>query len=154
RDTGYNYVNILLTEPLKAGNEYTFSSEVEVAEGNFDVITVLKRKMDGSSNGSVGDLPIINGRIEGTFTASEGDARLYIYMGKSGKTNNNKAILRKAKLEKGNKATDWTPAPEDVQEQIDEAKQEAKEAKQEAQQAQTTADGKNSVFTQSTAPST
>jgi hypothetical protein len=26
----------------------------------------------------------------------------------------------KAKLEKGNKATDWTPAPEDVQEQLDE----------------------------------
>lgn len=57
-------------------------------------------------------------------------------------------------LEKGNKATDWSPAPEDIQEQIDEAKQEAEEAKQEAQQAQTTADGKNSVFTQSTAPPT
>src|SRR5690606_20521547 len=49
------------------------------------------------------------------------------------------------KLEKGHKATDWSPAPEDTQEQIDEAKQEAEEAKQTAQQAQTTADGKNSV---------
>src|SRR5690606_37316986 len=55
--------------------------------------------------------------------------------------------------ERGNKATDWTPAPEDVQAEIDEAKQEAEEAKQTAQQAQTTADGKNSVFTQPTAPS-
>src|SRR5690606_29662056 len=44
--------------------------------------------------------------------------------------------------------------PEDVQEQIDEAKQEAEEAKQEAQQAQTTADGKNSIFPQPTAPPT
>ncbi|MEN2468242.1 hypothetical protein, partial [Ornithinibacillus sp. JPR2-1] len=42
---------------------------------------------------------------------------------------------------------------EDVQAEIDEAKQEAERAKQEAQQAKTTADGKNSVFTQSTQPS-
>src|SRR5690606_31899810 len=58
------------------------------------------------------------------------------------------------KLEKGNKATDWTRAEEDVKEQIDEAKQEAEEAKQTAQQAQTTADGKNTVFRQSSQPPT
>jgi phage minor structural protein len=52
----------------------------------------------------------------------------------------------KVKLEKGNKATDWTPAPEDVQAEID-------EAKQDAQNAQQTADGKNTVFYQSTKPS-
>src|SRR5690606_14534901 len=51
------------------------------------------------------------------------------------------------KIEKGHKATDWTPAPEDVQEQIEEAKQEAR-------QAQTTADGKNTVFRQSSQPPT
>ncbi|MEN2468252.1 hypothetical protein AAIB49_19920, partial [Ornithinibacillus sp. JPR2-1] len=61
--------------------------------------------------------------------------------------------IKNIKIEKGNKATDWTPAPEDVQAEIDEAKQEAERAKQEAQQAKTTADGKNSVFTQSTQPS-
>src|SRR5690606_27237251 len=51
------------------------------------------------------------------------------------------------KIEKGHKATDWTPAPEDVQEQIEEAKQEAR-------QAQTTADGKKTVFRQSSQPPT
>ena len=58
------------------------------------------------------------------------------------------------KLEKGNRATDWTRADEDVQEQIDEAKQEAEEAKQEAQNAMSTADGKNTVFRQSSQPPT
>src|SRR5690625_2589979 len=55
--------------------------------------------------------------------------------------------LPNIKLEKGNKATDWSPAPEDVQEQIDEAKQEAEEAK-------TTADGKNTIIFSATEPST
>ena len=41
------------------------------------------------------------------------------------------------KLEKGNKATAWTPAPEDVQAEIDSAKQEALSA---ASDAQSTAD--------------
>lgn len=63
-------------------------------------------------------------------------------------------LIRDPELREGNKTLGWTPAPEDVQEQIDEAKQEAEEAKQTAQQAQTTADGKNSVFTQPTAPPT
>lgn len=57
-------------------------------------------------------------------------------------------------LEKGNKATDWTRAEEDVQAEIDEAKQEAEEAKQEAQNAMQTADGKNTVFRQSSTPPT
>lgn len=36
--------------------------------------------------------------------------------------------LKKIKLEKGNKATDWTPAPEDIQNDIENGKQEAIEA--------------------------
>ncbi|MGJ9460280.1 phage tail spike protein [Oceanobacillus sp. CF4.6] len=44
------------------------------------------------------------------------------------------------KLEKGNKATDWTPAPEDVDQAISNA--------------QATADGKNTVFYSATQPST
>ena len=48
--------------------------------------------------------------------------------------------IRLIKLEKGTKATDWTPAPEDVDEAV--------------QSAQLTADGKNSVFYSSTQPAT
>lgn len=40
------------------------------------------------------------------------------------------------KLEKGNKATDWTPAPEDLQRQIKQAQQEAQEAAKEYADAQ------------------
>lgn len=48
--------------------------------------------------------------------------------------------LTKLKFEKGNRATDWTPAPEDTDSAITTA--------------QATADGKNTVFYQTSAPST
>jgi len=60
---------------------------------------------------------------------------------------NGRVIISGWKLEKGNVATDWTPAPEDVQAAID-------QAKRDAENAQSTADGKNTVFYQATAPST
>src|SRR5690606_35245961 len=72
----------------------------------------------------------------------------------SGEIDNFYLDLCEFKIELGHNATDWEQAPEDVQEQIDEAKQEAEEAKQEARQAQTTADGKNTVFRQSSQPPT
>src|SRR5699024_6259422 len=37
-----------------------------------------------------------------------------LYAGLSGNTRGNGVIFRNIKLEKGNKATDWTPAPEDT----------------------------------------
>lgn len=61
--------------------------------------------------------------------------KIEIYLpGKTG------GIVRKVKLEIGTKATDWTPAPEDVDNAIE--------------LVQTTADGKNTVFYQTSAPST
>ena len=43
--------------------------------------------------------------------------------------------LRNMKVERGNKATDWTPAPEDVDGKIDEAKQKAENIKTDLEQA-------------------
>ena len=117
--SGYNYINISnFTEEWIEGQEYTFSSDVEIIQGDFDAITVITRKTNGDSSATVGDLPIINGRIEGSFVASTGDGRLYVYQGISGETQNNEVTLRNVKLEKGNTATDWTPAPEDIDEAI------------------------------------
>lgn len=62
--------------------------------------------------------------------------------------------IKNVKLEKGNKATDWTPAPEDTESSISEAKTLANNAIATASTAQSTADGKNTVFYQATAPST
>ena len=50
--------------------------------------------------------PIIEGRTMGSVA-------LYDYMG------NNQYVIKNIKIERGNKATDWTPAPEDVTDYID-----------------------------------
>src|SRR5699024_7186057 len=52
----------------------------------------------------------------------------------------NHMFFYELKLERGDIATDWTPAPEDVDKSI--------------QKAQTTADGKNTIYRQNTQPST
>lgn len=50
------------------------------------------------------------------FTDDFSFLRLIMYFAGSGKI-----ALRKMKIEKGNKATDWSPAPEDIQAEIDKA---------------------------------
>lgn len=67
----------------------------------------------------MGHIPIVNGRIEFTFTANGEEALFLIYAGVAGETRGNGVIFTNVKLEKGNRATDWTPAPEDTQSQID-----------------------------------
>ena len=70
--------------------------------------------------------PDANGYISFTYTVTKANrehahaVRKYInvYNPESGHTGSNLTIER-WKLEKGNKATDWTPAPEDVQSEID-----------------------------------
>ena len=79
-----------------------------------------------SAIGTIDNLPItyadkgteMSGRLEYTFTVPMTAKRLYLGI-RSGDTNTNHYAAgdyieaRNLKLEKGNKATDWTPAPED-----------------------------------------
>jgi len=50
-------------------------------------------------------------KVYGSFTYVEGGSYVHIYI--NGVTNADELYLRNWKLEKGTKATDWTPAPED-----------------------------------------
>src|SRR5690606_34836318 len=114
-----------------AGQQHTVSVWVKNI-GNYPV--VVKTQLGGASTVNVGEQK----RVIITVTGNGID---YLQL-RFETTNDNISnpldfIVWRAKAEFGNKATDWTPAPEDVQEQIDEAKQEAEEAKQTAQQAQT-----------------
>ncbi|WP_315352436.1 hypothetical protein [Phocaeicola abscessus] len=54
--------------------------------------------------------------------------------------------ITKLKIEIGNKATDWTPAPEDVQTEVDSAKLDAANAQTAATNAQTSANTANSLL--------
>ena len=61
--------------------------------------------------------------------------------------------FRRPKLERGNKATDWIPAPEDVQNLISIVENKANTAQTTANNALTSANGKNKVYHQATKPS-
>lgn len=74
-----------------------------------------------------------------TFTTNATYTSTIIGFGLGGVTVGNVSYCALGKLEIGNKATDWTPAVEDVQGQISTA--------------QTTADGKNTVYYQTSQPS-
>lgn len=87
----------------------------------------------------------MSGRLVHTFTVPEDAKRAHFFIQiNGGAANNHYAIgdyieARNIKLEKGNKATDWTPAPEDLDEAVTAA--------------QETANGKNTVYYQAEAPS-
>lgn len=67
----------------------------------------------------------MSGRLEFTFTIPETAVRIYFGVKVNDNTASHYAVgdyleARNMKLEKGNRATDWTPAPEDVEDAIDE----------------------------------
>lgn len=99
---------------LETGQQYTFSSEVTVNVGKADKICVNTYNPNNGSTTLVSDRPIVNGKIEYTFTAVKDFPVLLVYAGTMGETQGNKVTFHHYQLEKGNKATDWSPAPEDL----------------------------------------
>lgn len=100
------------------GETYTFSADVEITDGNFDKISVYPYP---SEYAMLTHVPIpANGRIVHTFTARHDTiTTILVYAGVAGETRGNGVIFRNVKIEKGNKATDWTAAPEDTEAVID-----------------------------------
>ncbi len=98
---------------LEVGQQYTFSSEVTVNVGKADKICVNTFNPNNGSTTLASDRPIVNGKIEYTFTAVKNFPVLLVYAGTMGGTQGNKVTFHHYQLEKGNKATDWSPAPED-----------------------------------------
>ncbi|WP_018934549.1 phage tail spike protein [Gracilibacillus lacisalsi] len=115
--TSSNYHPFFFHNATEQGKEYTFSSNVEVTDGTVDEINIRVRKSNGDYSQSF-VIPIIDERIEHTYVADVDEGRIYAYAGVGGSTEGNGVIFRETKLEKGNKATDWTPAPEDVEADI------------------------------------
>lgn len=111
---GKDYYGIYLDVTNVIGNRpYTFSVEISDLNSGGDIGIWAGSRSSGSiwsdysrTNG------LSNGRHSITFTTkpNETGIRLYITSNKEGTS----AKITKAKLEKGNKATDWTPAPEDL----------------------------------------
>lgn len=99
---------------LEAGQEYTFTSSVTVNAGKAENICVNLYNPTTKETTLASNRPVVNGKIEYTFTAVKDFPQLLIYAGTMGGTKGNKVTFNYYQLEKGNKATDWTPAPEDL----------------------------------------
>ncbi|WP_259765595.1 hypothetical protein [Pediococcus pentosaceus] len=98
---------------LEAGQEYTFTSSVTVNTGKAENICVNLYNPTTKETTLASNRPVVNGKIEYTFKAVKDFPQLLIYAGTMGGTKGNKVTFNYYQLEKGNKATDWTPAPED-----------------------------------------
>lgn len=120
------------SHPRIEGQQYTLSFDImtkQSANWGFYFYTDTNRNID--------NIPSTNGlwkRYSYTFTQTE-TKNNNILFGFKGLVSGQEIGWRKLKLEKGNKATDWTPAPEDTQKEISEAKTYAETKAQEAQQA-------------------
>lgn len=118
--SGSRYIKINFPA-LKAGEQYTFSCDVarQLNGSPQDVFISI-----GESTSKVG---IASGGIwtnfNVTFTASDTSTYALVRVNNASSSGRNDYTghTRHFKLEKGNKATDWTPAPEDIDAAIDTA---------------------------------
>ena len=119
---------------LPAGT-YTLSGELEVTrQGNGLMLlptpyeAVYKSRPNERARQTT---PHKGGRFALTFTVSSGFTGFYLYpnsgWAKPGEPSTGAGIFRRLKLERGNKASDWSIAPEDVDDKIESKANEAKE---------------------------
>ena len=114
-EINYKHHAFTPTSPLIKGQVYSFSADVEILAGTPDKIEI--RFYDAAKKNAVTykQLNIIDGHVTGTITPPNDDAAFFmIYAGKAPSTAGNSVKFSKVKLEKGEKATVWTPAPEDM----------------------------------------
>lgn len=120
--TSYNCAQIPICERLEAGVTYTFQMW-GVSVNNTNTGTNWIRTFWGGGNNGLGveGLPDSNGYYCTTFTVSSTAAsrdpdswHWYIYIYNSDKATARNFTVKKWKLERGNKPTDWSPCPADT----------------------------------------
>ncbi len=114
----YNFANYaIITGALEVGEYYTVSADIEVLAGTVTQVSVgVFNSALTSSEWLNWNMSINNGRITGTLKCTkESMTRLLIYAGVQGSTANKSIKISNLKFERGNKPTDWTPAPEDIE---------------------------------------
>ena len=136
-------------ENYEQNTDYTLSVDVKYGNAKIGIA-------HGFGNlGGGNDQLIESGskRLKTTFNTSSNTACIRVYLNITPTATNQYGYFKLPKLEKGNKATDWTPAPEDVDSAINTAQSTANTAKTNAETAQSTADTAkaNAATAQSTA---
>ena len=104
----YEIASYQVTEDLKLGDTITLTIDGDFADGCWPLLIA------GGGNGNYGSLQrgvnVWKNNLNLDFKKGDSFSVFIIGNGNSTKTN----TIRKIKLERGNKATDWSPAPEDV----------------------------------------
>ncbi|MBR4232323.1 MAG: hypothetical protein IKR95_03850 [Oscillospiraceae bacterium] len=137
--SGSKYVKVTFPN-LIAGKQYVFSCEVARQSGG--TATPVYITIGSNNPINVGTAQAATWRSFSTiFTASESTtyALVQVYTAASSGTSGWVGHFRRFKLERGTVTTDWTPAPEDIEADISAS--------------QATADSKNTVYYQASAPS-
>lgn len=145
--SNYAYKRFTPTVHIKPNTDYVFSvDKTELTKGNASQFSIVFADVSGSSAVILSDytkVPISDERqsvvIRANDKVTSGDkTQLLIYSGLWGAANGNTLVWHNIKLEEGNMATDWSPAPED----LEAAAQEAKDLADAAQAAADAADAK------------
>ncbi|WP_204256793.1 hypothetical protein [Mammaliicoccus sciuri] len=108
-----------LEESIVAGETYTLTYDINVTTGNINNKTTLQFTSNTADRMNITMKPSIKNAY--TFVATSNSNEISIYFG-TGYTNDNlnsNGTIVNAKLEKGNKPTDWSPAPKDFENKID-----------------------------------
>ncbi|WP_373758304.1 hypothetical protein [Jeotgalibaca porci] len=95
---------------------WTYSAEVKYVRGSDTSVYLAIFSADTTMSYNTVSVPIVNGKISWTFKPNNPAGVQLLMFASSGAwaTTTGKTLeVSKHKLEKGNKATDWTPAPED-----------------------------------------
>ena len=127
-----NYIGSTRTKAVEPATEYTFSADVWINEyaKPFELFWLSDTKNDQKSGSNYVNVlprgmrtidPNKWTRVTWTFTTNPDDYTGYIRIDNNGTSvEGEESIIRVAnlKLEKGNRATDWTPAPEDLEDRV------------------------------------
>ena len=113
--------NISLSENLVVGDMYTITLWATLGSDRTHFSVYPEWGMGGALSNLT---QVSDGVFRATFVYAKGDAtnanKVGLYQLPS--TGTTTSIIDRMKIEKGNKATDWTPAPEDVEAKIEAAK--------------------------------
>ena len=120
---GWCFYSVFLTQQPKVGDQITVSAEGTLTgKGDLSKYTViLYNSVTSDARSNQGQL-IPGKRSAVTLKLDNnngnGETILLIYSGIPGDTEGKKNVIHHLKVEFGNVATDWSPAPEDVDQQI------------------------------------
>ena len=111
----FNYSTFNFSHTLENMQKYILTADVEVTSGNPERVTVLSRTEDREVNLTIGNLPIINGKIQETFISNGLDKMIYFYAGASGATEGNGLIVRNLSISKvyEENLVIYSPSPDD-----------------------------------------